>query len=265
MEAVVPAKAQKKEEVKAEKIEEKEEKPEVTLEAEEETGDEDEEEEEKEDKGLSEDELDESRRLYLALKDPKAGPALIAALAQQAGLFRETIETKKDAKEVKKSTIELLKEGLGKDYEWLADKIGPAIEKVVAQEKEEQQQQMQNLHLQNVEREVSSELAALARETKGESKKLEARMVELMDDLPSSPNVSVKKYIRHLYTIASAGKTKQVTQKEVADKIRRNAGDAPSRLHATSNVKESDLPKGKMNINQAVAWALEHETKREGH
>src|ERR1041385_2785258 len=80
-----------------------EEKPEVELEEEKE-----EKEEEPEEEDLDEPSKDEAFRLYKALKDPKAAPAIIAALAQQVGVFPQGQESKGEERQKVKDIKSIL-------------------------------------------------------------------------------------------------------------------------------------------------------------
>jgi hypothetical protein len=69
--------------------------------------------------------------------------------------------------------------------------------------------------------------------------------------------MNVKTYINRLYTIA-AGEKQTLAPRRVAEQVRRNANDATSRLHGTRGPdKKVDIPNGKMNINQAVQFAMD--------
>lgn len=235
-----------------EKVVEKEEKPEVELEVE--TPPETEVEEVEED--FSEAEAVESKRLYKALKDPKTAGPIIAALAQQAGILNgKPPETKTEERKAARAVKEILSEALG-EYKFLADKLGPAIEAILEQERESNEVKFAEQAQHRIEQEVISATEKLARETKGESRKLEAKMNELSQEIPIG-TMSVDTYIHRLHTIAAADKVKTPV-KVISDRIRRNANDATSRIQGSrgQDPPAGDIPKGKMNINQAVEWAL---------
>src|ERR1041385_3423966 len=103
------------------KTETEEESPEVEVEKEEEK------EEETEEEDLDEPSKDEAFRLYKALKDPKAAPAIIAALAQQVGVFPQGQESKGEERQKVKDIKSILADSLGPEYKFLADRLGPAI------------------------------------------------------------------------------------------------------------------------------------------
>lgn len=238
------------------KLETKEEEPEVQL---------TEEKEESDETGLdlSEEETAEARNLYKALKNPKSSAAIIAALAQQAGLFNQAEPpTKTEVKEAKKEIRDILAESLGKEYSFLADKLGPAIEKVLVQEREASEEKFARIQQVNTEREVVTAYEKLAVETKGESKRLEGRMAELSEQIPIG-NLSVRDYMKNLYLIASG--EKKTPPAHVAEQIRRNSTDVGARLRTASGTNNSgaDLNK-KRSLNESINFALDQLTRGEG-
>ena len=205
---------------------------------------------------LSEQELLESKNLYKALKNPETRASIVAALAQQAGLLLTTsgkppseAQTEKAAKTVQ----ELLAEGLGKEYSFLAPKLGPAIEAVLNQERETQNARFAEIQQSNVEREVVVATGKIAQETKGASKVFEARMAALSEEIPIG-NLSVEKYVRNLYVLAS--NERRTSPQKVADQIRRNAA-GPERLRTSSAGASSgpQIPDKKMSLDESVRWA----------
>jgi len=240
---------------------ESEEKPEGTIEEEKEgeEGTEGEEEEEKEETAeLSPAQLKEAQTLYKALLDPNLRNSIVAALAEQSGLLKnQPLETKKEVAEAKKGIAEIIDEALP-EYPGLSKKLGPVIEKIIEGERNERDASMEQIHLQNVENEVKNELDILARETKGESRKVENRMAQLMNEISPGPNVSVKSYIRHLHSLATAGRSSAKVSAEIADKIRRNANHAPDRLKTSPGTARTvEAPTKKMSLNESVNWAIE--------
>jgi hypothetical protein len=235
---------------KEEKVEESEE----TEESEEETEEPVEEEESAEAQAQRE-----SLILYNALKDPKTRGTVIFALAQEAGLRIGTAETKAEQKVEEKAIKQLVKETLGPEYKFLADKLGTVMEAVVGKMEEKNTEIRQEQAQQQILRETEDTLKKLERETKGESKKLESKMVSLMDKFPSGPNTSVNEYIRGIYAMASQGRTVATTKTQVADKIRNNSKNAPERMHSagasdTEGIKEFT---GKGSLKKAVEYAAQ--------
>lgn len=205
---------------------------------------------------LSAQELLESKNLYKALKDPSTRSSIVAALAQQAGLLLTTsgkppseAQTEKAAKTVQ----ELLADSLGKEYSFLAPKLGPAIEAVLNQERETQNARFAEIQQSNVEREVVVATEKIAQETKGASKVFEARMAALSEEIPIG-NLSVEKYVRNLYVLAS--NERRTSPQKVADQIRRNSA-GPERLRTSSAGAPSgpQIPDKKMSLDESVRWA----------
>jgi len=208
---------------------------------------------------FNEAELDESKKLYRALRDPNTAGAMVAALAQHMGLTLAPPQTRAEVKEAKKSIMEVVSESLGEQYKFLAPTLGKAIESALEVQREEHQTELQEIRQTQVEREVVSAYNRLARETKGESKRLEARMATLSEEVPIG-NMTVDTYINRLFSIASS-EGQKTSAKQVADKIRRNAGDAPSRLRGTPAGTEPRIPTRKMGLSESVNYALKELTK----
>ena len=208
---------------------------------------------------LTPEQLIESKNLYKALSGPQAN-AIIAALAQQAGLLPKAGEaplTKKEEVSARKEIKDIFAEALGKEYGFLADRLAPAIEAVVKQERESSDNRFAELQQSNVEREVVTAYDKLATETKGASKQFEARMAALSEEIPIG-NMNVATYMGRLYTIAS--NERKSSPQKVADQIRRNAADPSSRLRSTASERVSgnvEIPTKKMNLDESIAFAQE--------
>lgn len=219
-----------------------------------------------EDDDLNEDQLKEARILYKSLLDPQQRLNIVAALAAQSGLLTDKtpLKTEKQIEKVEQGIADIIKEALP-EFPGLTDKLAPAIQKIIENEREARETEMQQVHLDRVQTEVDSELAVLARETKGESKKLENKMAALMQEVSPGPNVTVKSYIRTLYTLATAGSNRQKTTAQIADKINRNANNAPDRIKtAPGSDRTSNVPDKKMSLNDSVNWAIEQASKGVG-
>lgn len=211
---------------------------------------------------LTEDEIKEARNLYKALKDPESAKAVIAALAEKTGLSK--VDSKTEVKESKKGIIDILKNALGSEFEFLAVRLGPAIEEVLNEERKERQASFQKIEAQRVESEVISVFKDLEKRTNGESKKLETKMIKLSEEILPGPNTTVKQYVNQLYTLASSGK--QVSnEKKVIDKIKQNSNDTSGRLRAAGgNAQQKELPPGKLSLDKAVDSAFEQLSKGKG-
>lgn len=217
-------------------------------------------EENQEEGELSEQEIAEAKFLYNSLKNPDLRPAILTSLLDQT---KAAVETKTEQKETKKDIMGLLEEALGPEFKFLASKLGPALDKAidakVSEEREARIAENQRNEANRVNQEVESTLAKLARETKGLSKKLEPVMMRLSEEIHPGPNTTIEKYVRTLYREASARDSQKAVQANISDKIRRNAGDVPSRLETTQKGRQEDaskLPNKKMTLNESVEWAM---------
>jgi len=205
--------------------------------------------------GLSAQEQKEARELYRLLKDKQTQKSTLTLLAQRAGLLQA--ETPKEVKAAKKELKDIVKETLGPEYGFLADKLSATMEAVLEQERQTTNELLNTVQVDKIERETSSALDRLSRETKGESKKFEDRMIALMDRIKPSDNLSVYEYLKDLYTLASSGQRTASTKAAIADKIKRNAGNAAERLQSRGTGKEGK-PGGpeKRGIRASVEYAL---------
>lgn len=250
---------------KLEKPDEKVETPEETPEPEtEESADGAEEEEEilSETGDLTEDEIKEARNLYKALKDPESAKAVITALAEKTGLSK--VDSKAEVKEAKKSILDIFKNAMGPEFEFISIRLGAAVEEVLNIERKERQESFQKIEEQRVQSEVVSVFKELEKRTNGESKKLETKMMRIAEEILPGPNTTVKQYVNQLYTLATSGKPVS-NEKKVIDKIKANSNDTSGRLRATGgNTQQKAVPPGKPSLSNAVDFAFEQLSKGKG-
>ena len=204
--------------------------------------------------------ITEAKALYKLLSDPATQKETLTILAQRAGieLGGKPPETKKEEKAVIKKTVEILEEALGKDLAWLAPKLAGAFDKMREEDRATTQKELDKLSANQVTKEVDTAYETLARETKGESRKFESKMVGLADKLYPAPGMSVMEYVRHLYTIASASGEQKSAKQRLAEKINKNSKDAPGRIQDSSTAgggKNNNANNGRMSIKDAVRAA----------
>lgn len=207
---------------------------------------------------LDEATLKEAKALYKLLSNPTTRNSTLQVLADRAGLNsgKESSSEKKEDLKERKAIKAILTEKLGEKYNFLADLLGPALEEILAGEREETNRQLSTVEVKQVDNEVERALERLSTKTKGESRKVEHKMVQLMDALPKSEKISTYDYLEHLYTIATAGSKTEKTTRQIADKINRNANDATGRLKGASGTGTADeTPKKKMSLKESVEFA----------
>lgn len=205
----------------------------------------------------------EAKYLYQLLKDPKTSREVIKELANNIGLLDKDVpKTQTGEARERKKVQDLLKEGLGTEYGFLADKLGPAIEKIIDQEREERLEESASVERNRVIKESNDALTRLNKETNGHSKKVEAQMQKLASDFAPGPHVTPYNYVKMLYKLAT-GKNPTSSNASIADKINRNASDATTRIMPSSSraaaapkpLDMDKIPKAK-RLNAAIESAM---------
>jgi hypothetical protein len=228
-------------------------------------------EDELDDLGLSKSETLQARQLLAALKDPTKAQVVIDHLVKTSGY--KAPETKQEVKQVKKALTEQLKDGLGPELAYLADKMGPIFEKFLNEEIEEVQgRNEQRFTDAAIERETQvasvaqSELAEELFGTKELPDDFVKTVSSLLDDYSPKQGQTTKSFLKDMLHLAAGrlGKpiTKQVQNR--SEKIEKNRNDAGSKLASdgkqpqpgrqVSTSKEEQKP---MSLDEAVRIGLE--------
>lgn len=222
-------------------------------------------EEENKEGELTADQLKEAASLYKLLSDPVTQKDALRVLATQAGIISgdKPPETKKEATTAAKKTLEILENALGTELKWLAPKLATAFDEMREQDRESTKKELDTLKQGQVAKEVDQAYELLARETKGESRKFESKMVGLADKLYPAPGMSVQEYVRHLYTIASASGEQKSAKMRLAEKINKNSKDVPGRLTESS---ASGQGKGtNSNVRFSLKDAVRQAAEKQGY
>jgi len=196
--------------------------------------------------------LKEAKALYRAIKGDQ-GPAIIAALAQQAGLLKA--ETKQEVKDNVKSLSQIVTEALGPEFKMLVPQMTRMMEAVLETARAEHSVKFNEIEQQNIQQMTNSAMEKVARENKISTEQLGKMIVPLTQEFLPGANTSAETYIRGLYKQATVGKFAAQDKAKIADKARRNASDAPSRLHTAGSISEGKLPTKKMSLKESIAWA----------
>lgn len=232
-------------------------------------------------------ETEQARQLYAALKDPSRRDGIIKYIAEQGGYVpKESLTPKEQKEEVKESKDEILdalKESLGSEFSFLAEKLGPAIGKILTRELAKSQADIrasiQEAESEKLEGQSNRALGKLTNDFFGEGADLPDNvtkgMSSFMEKFPPTPDLSISEYLDHaFYTtigrlgLTKSGKSGSVKDKEAAaDKIKRNGADASSRLaseRSTSNTGRVVEDTSKiMTRKQAIEAAMEAVSKGE--
>lgn len=178
-------------------------------------------------------------QLYKALKDPKTSGDVIEYIAKQGGFVKQAAAAtdKTEVKEVAADLVDLLKESLGAEFEFLGDKIAPAIKKYLTGEFEKQQADIRQA-LENQERE-KHEVQSLKTLTKlstdffGEEKmpdNVTEEMSKLMDKIKPDADMGIKEYLELIFDTAKGRLGLVKTTKSKEKKLETNRTDVAARL-----------------------------------
>ena len=231
------------------------------------------EEDKKED--LTAEQLEFSKTLFKALNNPDVAiqKQTIQILAKAAGLDLKEIETKKEVVEAKESLIDLLKADLG-EYDFLADKLGPVLEKVIKKFVDEGTKEIkESQRLDKEERFKVATNTAIDTAFASFTNSLEVKdeVVKLMDQIKPTAAMSAENYFKSLIVLAASNKnitlkssSEKDKDKETKDKIKSNRDDAASRLASerSSEVKVGVKTSQRMGLNRAVEQAAEDAAKK---
>ncbi len=193
------------------------------------------------------------------LGKPETAIPLIREIAGRTGLQL----TERAAPAVEKVKVqEILGKALGEEYSVLAERLGPAFEQavgvIVNERMQPLQQRLAHQQAQQFQGEVQSTFAALENESKGASKALEPRMLELMDEIHPGKNTSVDKYIRRIYAIAKEDSAAAEAAQRVTKQIQHNAQNATGIPPggATPNTERVKTGSRLPSIREAVQAAM---------
>lgn len=209
-------------------------------------------------------EQEQATQLFRALKNPETAPRVIEIMAKEAGF--EKITTKKEAAEVKDDVLDALKESLGTDFDFLADKLAPAIKKIVDSKLAENTKDIRERLSQEDENKLANiadkKQTTIAREyfdAEVLPDNILDEMSKMMDKVNPSKDMSVEEYVENIF-YAVAGKLHLTpTTKSSTEKANKNRSDAPSRL-ASSGTKQPvamAISSKKMGLDEAVRSAVE--------
>lgn len=219
--------------------------------------------------GLTPDQQKEAKRLFAGLGDPNKSKAIVKLLAEAQGYSLP--ETRTEVKETAKGMVEDMKEALGPELGYLADKMGPVFEKYLKSAVDEAKTEAKSSvdAITYKESIVESDLAisTLAKEYFADGKlpaKLEAEMAKLADSYKSDGSLGMKDYLEELLVLAGRRTKTTLTKIDPSrqKKIDRNRNDAPSRLASETRTQPAQgepravHPRTQMTLEDAVRSAV---------
>lgn len=219
---------------------------------------------------LTPDEQAAARNLFRALKNPESAKATIGMLADSIGLSGK--ETPKQIETIKDSMVDILKESLGPDFEFLADKLAPGIKRLLTQEREEQAKELEvrtkdirdniaKTEQEKLQAEADITISSLANKYFGTDalpKDVEAQMSILMDKFQPSGKMQPKDYVESIFHMVAGQRGITPTTKDTRERIRSASTNVPSKLNSMGapNQIGEKLPT-KMSLTQAIEAAAE--------
>lgn len=223
--------------------------------------------------GLSKDQQKQAVQLFAALNDPSKAPVILEFFAKQAG-FQKPPEDKKEVKEQKKGLVDDLKEALGPELEYLADKMGPRIEAFLNSKLEESLKPL-NSRIETSELEKHEAAAEIA--TNNVAKKY-FEDGKLPDDLASEVNKvlevfqmqkgsTMESHLEEALILAASrkGVTLQKRTLQSMKRIEKNRNDVGSRLSASDGSRQpvpgekalNPQLQGRLSLDDAVRQGVE--------
>jgi hypothetical protein len=219
-------------------------------------------------------ESDEALKLFKALKNPDTRGTVIEFLAKNAGYEKKgALETKTDVKEAAADLTSSMKEGLGEQFEFLADKLAPAIEKYLEKKRQEDLVEIKaTLEAQEREKLEGQSAKAISKLTSdffGEDVELPSNvqneMSKFMDKVPPSQDLSVKEYVELAFNAAIGKLGLSKADKTKDKKIEKNRSDVAGRLasdrSASRTAEAVTSPSKTMNRREAIEAAMEAASK----
>ncbi len=224
------------------------------------------------DLGLTPSQVAEARQLMAALLDPNKAGTVVDFLAKQNGY--EKPETKKEATQQAKGMVEELKEALGPELAYLAEKMGPIIEKQLKEGIEkgvgEVSKRVENQELAKLQDQAQAAQTSLGKKYFDDGiipEDLIKEMSAQMNNLAAQKNQSMEDYLEGVLFLAAGRKQIQLAvkgtkQQDNTKKLDRNRNDAGQRLASdgqkTPKVGENLVhPNTQMTLEESVQKALE--------
>lgn len=162
--------------------------------------------------------------LYNALKDPVVGPSVAFELAKKAGVLGS--KEGKSTEEITKATVDILKEGVPPEYQFLVDGLAKGIEKIIQVEVDKRVAPLKSTVEVQLEKTVTREVDATFEKFYASHKDWEqydAEMKEISKRLPMGQETDLATYLNDLYDLASMRTKEAKIVSKTVEKINKNA------------------------------------------
>lgn len=199
----------------------------------------------------------EALQLMDMLENPKTAPAVVESLMKQLGI--QLPETKKEEAKAAKTVKSILKEKLGADFEFLADKLGDALEEAFTVETGKVRAEVLSVEQNRAQRELVTEYNVFLTENKV-SESEAGELNKLVDEIPPTGNIPLSRYLGRLLRMhrAEVAEAKAETAKKQRQK--ENLQRRPEAAGIEGN--EERIVRGSRNISarEAVEAAVRGES-----
>jgi hypothetical protein len=230
-------------------------------------------EDEKDEFGFTKQDQIEAKQLLAALRDPEKAPLVVEFLASRSGYIKQP-ETKKEATEQAKTITDELAEALGPELKYIADKMGPIIEKRLKDSVDSVKGSTEE-RLARVETEKLQEKAAVAQDKVAKDyfkegqipEKLAKTMSKVMDTLHPAAGQTMEDHFEEVLIVAARRDGVTLSKISKQQKIEKNRNDVPSRMASDATnkpAKQGEVvlhPQRQMSLADAVAAAVQQSAK----
>jgi hypothetical protein len=228
-------------------------------------------EQEDEEKSIAE----QGKELMKALRDPAKAPIVIKFLAESAGYKKDEVipTTKAEVKALRDDILDDLKEGLGEEFNIVAERLAPALEKILNKQLEKSQQDIRAKMLEQEQEKLQNQsatvLTTLSQDFFGEPDipdNVQKAMSSFMDRVSPSPGSSIRDYIEDAFHYSIGKLGLQKTDSKTKARTERARTDASSHLASERAPSESTLkasPKP-MTRQEAIEAAIKAVEKEQG-
>jgi hypothetical protein len=227
-------------------------------------------EEESSEDGLTKENLVAAKQLYQALSNKDTSLQTLQMLAKAAGFDLANVKTEKQAEKAEESLQDLLKEGLG-EFDFLADKLGPVLEKALQRAIDKQTKDLREDASNRRQKELATQVNdgyAKAFAAYENSESLQDSVGKLINEFKPAAQMTYEAYFKSLIVIAAdraeielkkVGKVNKEVEDKKEKKIEKNRHDVGSKLASERGAESKTMvrPSGKMKLNDAVQAAIE--------
>lgn len=204
------------------------------------------------------------KQLLEALKNPDTALQVAEFLAKQAGFSLAKITNDKKAEAAKDDILDTLKEELGPEFDYLSEKLGKAIGKIlsskVTEHTQDIRQKLEEKEVKELRDQGSAAQAKLAQDYFDKDELPEdvvADMSKLMERIAPSGNQSIDEYLKDIFFSVMGRRGNKLTTKDQRAKINKNRDSLDLRGARRAVPDGEDKPTKYNSISEAVAAAEE--------